>query len=155
MKPLLVGEANPYYRGDDGYALFPLPERASGHRLATLVMGFADDRSGLQRYLEAFDRVNLCKEHWGLKEARPKAQAILHEHRTSPIVLCGQKVCTAFGVAYEPLKIHFARTVDEGVNNWQSILLVLPHPSGLCRFWNEENAFDRARAFLREHGVLS
>ena len=34
MKPLLVGEANPYYRGDDRYALYPYPERASGHRLA-------------------------------------------------------------------------------------------------------------------------
>lgn len=147
MKPLLVGETNPYYREGappDKFALYPLPKHASGHNLATKVMGLS-----MVDYLRLFDRANLCKRTWSIREAREKARNITdveNAERRALVVLCGQKVCNAFGFAYEPLT---------AVCRPDQVLLILPHPSGLCRFWNEEGAYERARAFLRNQGVFA
>jgi hypothetical protein len=156
MRPLLVGEANPYYvEGDDPnrYALYPLPERASGHRLCVKIMGFTDSRRGMQEYLSSFDRVNVCAGKWSMKEARGAAQGIRLGAGHERVVLCGQKVCIAFGIPYEPLLLF----VDEQRRSDLPPVrfLILPHPSGLCRFWNQPEAFERARAFLLKHGVIN
>ena len=134
QKPLLVGEQNPY-GGDSYYALYPSPEGCSGDRLCRLVLGM--HRSV---YLEVFDRTNLCDGPWVASDARRRAVEIVSESR-SKIVLLGSKVCRAFGVVYHPFE-RFSR------------YLVLPHPSGLCRLWNEPGAFQRARdcvALLAPH----
>ncbi len=128
MKPLLVGESNPY-GADPYYALYPAPDGCSGHRLCCLILGMSR-----KSYLEAFDRVNLCDGPWSLPEARERAVQILTERiGECKLILCGQKVCTAFGVPFAPFTV-----ADE-------IMLRLPHPSGLCRLWGEAGAFQRAR----------
>lgn len=145
MKPLLVGESNPY-GSDPSFALYPLPERASGWRLCKLVMGL--ERGA---YLRAFDRVNLCTGKWSMGEARDKAQEIRDSRRKAPIVLCGAKVSEAFGMDFYPFTV--SDTFDlHGMHVRRFV--VLPHPSGLSRAWNEPGAFDRARAVLTEAGVL-
>lgn len=142
-KPLLVGESNPY-GPDPAFALYPLPESSAAGRLCSRVMGLSRGR-----YLRSFDRANLCAGEWSMREARSRARDLLSVPR-SLYVLCGAKVARAFGVDYEPL----SRIGVGGLLIPTATLLVIPHPSGLCRFWNEPGAFERARAFLRENGVL-
>lgn len=132
MKPLLVGEANPY-GGDPFYALYPDPPGCAGHRLCRLVMGLS-----AQEYLELFDRVNLCRRAWSTKEARVATACAIGRDR---VVLLGAKVCKAFDVAYLPCTV-------------AGRFVVLPHPSGLCRFWGRPGAFTTARECLRGAGVL-
>lgn len=132
MKPVLVGESNPY--GDDPeMALFPSPEKSSGHRLCALIFGmFAKD------YLENFNRVNLCRGIWDNDEAVMAASLVQGEK----VVLLGSRVCKAFGVKFAP----FTRTVLR--YSPPRVALILPHPSGLSRLWNEQGAVIRAREEL-------
>lgn len=143
MKPLLVGEANPY-GGDPEFALYPSPPGCSGDRLCRLVMGLDPDD-----YIDRFDRVNLCPSAWELTEARSRAAHLLADARSraAPVVLLGAKVARACGVAFDPF------TVVAGDAS-RAVLVVLPHPSGLSRAWNVPGAYARARAVLREAGAL-
>jgi hypothetical protein len=161
-KPLLVGELNPY-GVEPAMALYPLPERASGGRLAAIL--------GLSRtaYLRSFDRVNLCVGRWWLALARDRASDILWDRlggvrdRVWPaplevpgtpfagarwkdrpddrrwLILLGAKVSKAFGRPYLPF------TKDELCR-----IVVLPHPSGLNRAWNMPGAADAARRLVAD-----
>lgn len=131
VKPLLVGEANPY-GGDPYFALYPHPEGCSGHRLCCLILGMrrAD-------YLREFERVNLCWRDWDAREARQRAIELSKVIR--PRILLGAKVARAFGlVPFKPF------TLEDGGRT-----LVLPHPSGLSRSWNDAGAYQRARGFAQ------
>jgi hypothetical protein len=135
VKPLLVGENNPY-RGAPYYALWPDPQGCAGWRLCHLVMGL-DHRT----YLNVFDRVNLLQQpKWSAPAARTAAADLLEGYGARTYVLLGAKVCAAFGVDYggAPKRVE------------QISVVVLPHPSGLCRFWGKPRAFARARDVLRE-----
>lgn len=138
MKPLLVGEANPY-GGDPDYALFPFPENSAGGRLCHKVMGLTR-----REYLERFDRVNLCPSVWRTKDARRRSIEIEESRHGGVVVLLGAKVTRAFGFEFEPFTqyVGFLRYVT------------LPHPSGLSRAWNAPGSYERARAVLRAAKVL-
>lgn len=134
---VLVGELNPYGI-DPKYALFDLPQRASGHRLRTLVLGVE------RRTYMSFKRHNLCTGSYSKREAEQEAGRLYLEVYDSRkvsdavFVLLGRKVATAFGCgSMNP----FTR---EG--RW----VLLPHPSGLCREWNVPGAYARAQDVLRE-----
>lgn len=130
VKPLLVGEANPY-GGDPHFALYPAPDGCSGHRLCCLIL-----KMRRADYLREFERKNLCPHKWNLREAREHA-AELRTWR-APLILFGAKVAMAFEFdPFEPF------TVSDGGKT-----LVLPHPSGLCRTWQEPDAFVRARELV-------
>lgn len=129
---MLVGELNPYGGGPE-FALYPAPDGCSGHRLCCLVLGMRRTD-----YLRVFHRINLCDGKWSLPAARRKA-AIFRTH-PAPMILLGAKVARAFEFdPFEPF------TVADGGNT-----LVLPHPSGLCRLWNESGAFERAQMLVRQ-----
>jgi hypothetical protein len=60
------------------------------------------------------------------------------------VVLCGQRVCQAAGAAFEPLAIGAHRGART---------LVVPHPSGLSRWWNDPgNAATARELFARAMG---
>lgn len=153
FKPLLVGESNPY-GADPKFALYPAPDRSAGHRLATQILDM--DR---RRYLQTFDRVNLCAAGWSLVEARQRARQITRERdflndapdgagrSRAVVILLGAKVCSAFGVPFAPF------TEDTTHGDPCVRLLVLPHPSGLSRLWNAVGTYTRARLLLRSAGV--
>lgn len=143
MKPLLVGEANPY-GADPAFALYPLPERASGWRLATLVMGVEP-----REYLRRFDRVNLCPQRWSKPLAEFSAQRIMAGD-ARVVVMLGAKVTRAFRLEYLP----FTMTCDSDFLSGKKYVC-LPHPSGLCRAWNAPGAFEAARGVLRSSGALA
>lgn len=142
MKPLLIGEQNPYQtdpRIAQRFALYPDPPGCAGWRLCKLVMGLepAD-------YLTRFDRVNLCAGKWSTRTAHTSAiQIQANSDRT--LVLLGAKVSRAFGCTFTPF--------SHGYRLGQPCV-ILPHPSGLSRAWDDPGAFERARAVLREAGVL-
>lgn len=153
-RPLLVGEVNPYGSNPD-YALWPYPEQASGDRLCRMIMGLDPDS-----YLRRFDRINLCEGKWSVRAARSLAETILATRKNGPVVLCGSRVCNAFRVTFSPSTVwaiiwdDVTRTfnLDEWLGSgWP--LVVLNHPSGLCRAWNEPGAVDAARAALIAAGI--
>lgn len=140
MKPLLVGEVNPY-GADPDFALYPLPERASGGRLAKILgLGHAD-------YLRMFDRVNLCTGRWSAPASREAAREILAA-KPRPLILLGAKVRSAFHVldSWDWFDAFFLRPGDEQ-RGWPRVGL-MPHPSGLNRLWHRPDAMRRARALL-------
>ncbi len=129
MKPLVVGEANPY-GGDPYFALYPEPDGCAGHRLATLVFGL-----WRKTYLDSFERMNLCPRDWNTTVARVRANAIAPMRGPGTwTILCGAKVARAFGLA--------AATADAPIQLGRDIAgagyAVIPHPSGLCRLWNRD-----------------
>ncbi len=136
--PILVGEVNPY-GAEPEYALYCLPENSAGGRLQRLVLGVRRTR-----YLD-FPRYNLCVGKWSIRAARLEAERLrLVQHRGRKLVLLGSKVCGAFGVPFVPCSL------QGGVDSADTCTyVVLPHPSGLNRFWNEPGAFEMARATVQ------
>lgn len=130
---VVVGEDNPFGK-DPRYALYHEPENSAGGRLRRLVMGLR-----VVSYHRYTVRYNLCAGKWSSKEAFSSASRLLETHPAPPntLVLLGAKVCRAFCVDYAPFTLH-----DYGV--------ILPHPSGRCRAWNNLGAFHVARRLLRE-----
>jgi uracil-DNA glycosylase len=139
VRPLLVGEApglrtsGPAFGGGG----------ASGRRLARL--------AGLARLAEVFDCVNLLDAWPGpagkasafpLGRAREAATALLEERGPGQVVVCvGSRVWAAFGLRPAESLTAVAR---EG-----TCFVLIPHPSGVNRWWNEPGAEERAGRFLR------
>lgn len=133
--PLLVGEANPY-GADPRYALYCDPPQSAGARLQRLIMALKK-----KTYLSSFERVNLCPVQWSTATARARAADLRGQAAAERvIVLFGRKVAEAFGK--RTTATSWAWYPDEH-------LLCLPHPSGLCRAWDDEGACERARELLR------
>lgn len=143
-KTLLVGELNPY-GSDPGFALYPFPEYASGARLCQLII-----QVPRRLYMKHFDRANLCNGKWSIREARAQVNRLL-KRQPKKIVLLGSKVCSAFGLTFIPFKQqkYITPELKSSVD-----VVILPHPSGLCRIWNEPNAFERANAALQKAGII-
>lgn len=130
--PLIVGEQNPY-GADPRFAMFPMPERSAGGRLCSLILGMQTSK-----YLLLFNRANLCDGPWSMPKARIRARQLWEDPATRPpgkLILLGSKVCKAFETAFTPFEI-----IEGGS------ILILPHPSGLNRLWNEPGIIERARA---------
>lgn len=135
-KPILVGESNPYGANPE-FALYPAPDGCSGHRLCCLILGMRR-----QAYMNVFERVNLVDGKWSMKAARSRAEELIDGKygfsEEQPLILLGSKVASAFSVTFRPYE-----QLGEDI-------LMLPHPSGLCRLWGDPGAYARAReAVLR------
>lgn len=135
-KPLIVGELNPY-GSDPRYALFPFPLHATGGRLRK-ILGLS-----LSAYMNGFDKMNLCTGRWSQPEARRKAAEVMLQSRT-PIVLLGRKVAGAFFPAGPPEPFTVAHETRFSV----APVYLIPHPSGMCREWNDPQAIPKVRALL-------
>lgn len=139
---LLVGEDNPRSE-DPRHALYPYPPGCAGERMARIA-GWGT-RGQLMRW-----RTNLCLRAWDEEAARGWALALLRTVNPPwcAIVLLGRKVARAFRAAdclvsdEPPFTVCYVPGAPP--------LLLLPHPSGRCRAWNDPNAAARARALLAE-----
>lgn len=135
-RKLLVGEMNPL-DPDPRHALAPLPKQRAGGRLCHRILGLSPIE-----YLRRFDRANLCESVWDRETARAVARNIvLAADEYDALVLLGRRVCDAFGVDFAPFTLARLETVGAPV-------VVLPHPSGLCRAWNDTATFERARRLV-------
>lgn len=137
MRPLLIGEDNPYGSNPE-FALWPSPPNSAGGRLCHIILGLDSSAT----YLRKFDRMNLCDVEWDLNLARGVAQRVVAT-RESPLILLGAKVCRAFGVPFEPFSVQYNLLADR---NWY----ILPHPSGRSRVWNDPKSAMRAQILLKE-----
>lgn len=131
-KPVLVGELNPY-GPDPRWALWPDPPGCAGGRLCHVVLAME-----VLRYLDTFDRVNLCTGRWSKADAQDAARRVMRGW--GRIVALGAKVAGAFGVPFEPFTVK-SLSVDQD----ECIVAVLPHPSGRSRIWNGVGSYQRAR----------
>jgi uracil-DNA glycosylase len=137
-KPLLVGQA-PGPSGDNSR---PLSGRI-GKRLAQL-MGVSFDA-----YLSTFDRINLLASFPGKSDGKGD-KFPLHEAREIAslldlggrpfVLLMGRGVARAFGMIGTPWLEWFEL---RGAN-----VAVVPHPSGVNRWWNDAKNEAEARSFL-------
>ena len=134
MAPIFIGEANPY-GAHPRYALWDEPATSAGGRLRRKILGVRSDT-----YL-ACERFNLCPTAWNREQARVRAADLLNTRPGEVLVLLGRKVAEAFGVADLP---EFGTKQIIG----GPLLVVLPHPSGLCRRWHEPGAIQRARTAI-------
>lgn len=76
---------------------------------------------------------------WDAEAAAAVARLAEADPRWGRLLLCGRRVAAAFG--------HRTARV------WGSTLgrlTFLPHPSGLCRFWNDPSAVEACRELLAE-----
>jgi hypothetical protein len=144
MRTLLVGEDNPLSI-DPRHALYPFPPNCTGHRLCYRIMGLQGSE-----YIRLFDRVNLCEGKWSAPAARTMALKLRHDRRSDDsnparFVLLGAKATSAFNLDFVPFY------VESGIGER---FIILPHPSGRNRAWQEPGAFERARKLLVDAGVL-
>ena len=138
---VVVGEMNPY-GGDPRYALYDEPVGSAGGRLRRLVFGLRSDT-----YHRRTRRFNLCTGVWSTAKARASASRILGLcGQDDTVVLLGRKVAAAFGLD------HLAPFTSKAIVHEDRKLalryVLLPHPSGRCRGWNEPGAYELAREML-------
>jgi hypothetical protein len=86
-------------------------------------------------YLATFERRNLLQlwgDKWSVPKAREAADAIRREvGGGAALILCGARVTKAFGYPFDLTLTPFTHGVDG------TRVLVIPHPSGLSRAWND------------------
>lgn len=142
MKPLLIGEA------PSKNATHPRPlEGRIGRRLA--------DCAGLsyEAYLEAFERINLLQVRqdtaekgfeFDMRAARVEAQRLRESGllRERSVVLLGHRVAEAFNLR----GMRYFHGCPSGMHG---MIWVMPHPSGINRWWNEAENCKAACAFMR------
>lgn len=117
----------------------PAFSNRSGDRLASL-LGLA----GAGELTREHDTVNLRSRAdgaWDRRAAADAAQAILAVAPHDRVVLCGRRVADAFGVPFDPVAT--CRLPGHRVG------LVIPHPSGRCRHWNDPATAQIASDALR------
>lgn len=143
MRPLLVGEASNLASGE-AFA------GRSGLRLAGLL------RMSLGDFRDRFECVNLARRWPGREPGKAKghvfaAAPAAHAARRlrvggRVVVLAGRRVAAAFGVGGAA----FFEAVD--LNRGEEACVVIPHPSGIVRFWNDAANVRAASRCLK--GVL-
>lgn len=137
---LVVGMA-PGPLTSDRLPMFPWPDGSAGARLLTM--------SGmpLEAYLGRLRRANLCEGRWRVAEARETADRLIRLYRSpeggpgARFVLCGRQVARAFELDDAPW---FSRALIYGVAT-----VLIPHPSGRCREYNDPANVARAREAVR------
>ena len=142
-RPLLVGEDNPH-SVDPEMALHPTFRGGAGSRLAS-ILGMTGEV-----FVTTFDRENLCDGPWESVRAKTRAEAIFFRCAVMnrPMILLGSRVSRAFGIQFKPFNL-FTMTLnvclDDGlVESLRVRGVVLPHPSGRCRVWNDRENKKRA-----------
>lgn len=138
VKLFLIGQA-PARGGDPAR---PLLGVRSAKRLQELCEMTPEEYEG------AFDRANLLPKWLGnagkgdkfdMKKARAAAGRMLPRMVGRRVILLGQNVAQAFGLEQNYL---------EWVNVLDARIAVLPHPSGVNRWWNDKTNLGMAKAFM-------
>ena len=142
--PVVVGEA-PGPKGLPKCPLFPHPERSAGHKLCEM--------SGVTRsaWLTRVERVNLLAEYpkdgWRAGYAASQADnlgaSLLLDRR---LILCGRRVAKAFG--FKPADSPWLRWAY--CEKTRAEAVVIPHPSGRCREYNDPKMVAAVSDLLRE-----
>lgn len=120
----------------------------SGRFLAELC-GLERDKS--HDLLRGFDLVNLYVDEAARQgdDGRELALAMTRERifgTYSRVVLCGREVASAFKHKEDWFTV-VDRTIVYG-KRWDYQRVAIPHPSGLCRTWNDQEVRDKGRELM-------
>ena len=144
MRPVLLAMNNPL-SPDPRHALYPYPPGCTGYRILKLLQRRRPDVTRSQ-YLRAFERHNILSSRtWSrpaAREAAEKMRALLatcYQGRT--VLVLGSEPRDLLGLP--PLLVY---PQEIGGITWRQ----LPHPSGRCRWYNDEMNAELA-ALLLEH----
>lgn len=149
MKTLLVGLNNPL-SPRPSHALLYYPVGSTGHRLLELIRG-VDPSFDADDYLDAFERLNLWPGR-ELPEGRgstallqAEGRRVLKRATAEPrdVVLLGTKVWYCV-LNRQPTMTPWLGSVEVGGSRFHK----LPHPSGLCREYNDDELRRRAGELL-------
>lgn len=142
MKPLLIGEAP----SKNEVTETPIEGRI-GKRLASYA-GLS-----LEDFLTIFDRINLLHERQDTREkgfefdhdaARLEAFRLYPTFKPGQtVIMLGRRVGNAFGAFGEYFQAHRPR--DNG-----AVIYVVPHPSGINRWWNDPQNCLQATEFMQK-----
>lgn len=156
QRPLIIGQA-PGRDTDPDFPMYPLPKNRAGHRLQVLL--------GMSRaeYLMAFDRVNLLNHFPGANpdgDKFPMTPAKLAAQSMRPllagriVLMVGRGVASAFGLEkqafLEWVDIRCTRRCMVSKAPHTARVVLIPHPSGRARWYNENDNRSSAHEFLRE-----
>lgn len=152
---------NPY-GADPHYALYPLPEHATGHRIYTmlregLLRCGAEDCSMVE-YRDAFDRRNLVTGPWGVAVARDRAAALLPDLYGRTVLVLGAGPRDAFRLG--TLAVGSTCVMLHKEKEEAACIMWAPHPSGRNPWYNDDRNRAAvgdilARLYLGERGVLT
>lgn len=129
-RPVLVGMNNPISL-DPAHALYPIPAQHAGGRLYNMLDSAAPaGEVSATKYILGFDRRNLVAGRvWKVNVAFQAAEVLSSELRDRHAVLLGISVLTAF---------RFPRHDWCVWSTWRDVrYCCIPHPSGLCREYND------------------
>lgn len=138
---LLVGELNPI-SSDPRHALHCAPAGCSGHRLQSRILALP-----ARTYLSVW-RTNLCVGQWDMARAVSRARVLLTgtDLPWSVVVCLGARVAVAAGRAT-------GQSLDASTPELTRLsdrmsAVAVPHPSGMCRAWNDPDLARRVRILL-------
>ncbi len=135
MFTVLLGEA-PSRSSDP---LRPFSGR-SGARLAALAGFPLADRFELRNLLDAWPGAGGKGSRWDARSAHVRAAETPLDGRR--VIFVGRRVATAYGHGNDP----WMTWHDDGRG---FVCAVIPHPSGIVRFWNDPASAAAVGAFLR------
>ena len=125
---------NPAHQGDPDTPL----EGRIGKRFAKLL------QITPEQFAADFERVNLNYlplSSFDYEEAARRADSIIRNKEIRKVVVCGQRVCGCFWLPFLPLHTK--------IRGGRKAYFILPHPSGLNRWWNDPENVVRAGESLR------
>jgi len=136
-RTVLIGMNNPH-SADPVHALAPYPQGVAGQRLHDMLAAVRPE-TFRGTYMRGFDRRNvLVGRDWSLRAAQEVAPALWSSLDGRRVVLLGQAVLTAFRLpATMPLvwqRPEGSLMASPGPAQW----CLVPHASGLNRWYNEE-----------------
>jgi len=147
MSITLMGQApGPNSSEDLRHALFPHPKNSAGYRLYDIVREAAGGSLFRAEYLRMFTRVNLLTEYPGpvfpMSEARAIAKLCWEDYEDQRLILMGTQLADAWRFEAQP----FCEWRFDGAIEYA----VVPHTSGLNRWYNEPSNRELVVQFFRE-----
>jgi len=135
-RPVLLGMNNPL-SGAAHHALYPHPPGCTGHRIFEMLRERVPELTR-RGYQDAFDRRNVLEgRQWSLAAAREAAQPLWSALERRTVVCLGLPVLSAWRLpAVPPLVWQYPQhdiLSGMGPERW----CLMPHPSGLNRWYND------------------
>jgi hypothetical protein len=140
QRTVLLGINNPL-SDDDRSALFPAPVNCTGWRLWQMLRdALPESPPGRADYTRSFDRRNVLHARaWSKKEARAAGAALLPGLEGRRVVVLGVQTLAALGLPRRQWGEWSEQAVTDLVSEADACaeFCLLPHPSGLCREYND------------------
>lgn len=139
-KIVLLGMNNPL-SADPRMALWPHPPGVTGHRIWKMINMRLS--CSTEQYKEAFDRQNILdSQEWMVREARLAAPQVWERLQGRYVIVLGRE-------AADVLDLQFDDWILENQKD-DVTYRMLPHPSGLNRWYNESINLNLAAVLLEE-----